>query len=90
MFEKLIDKLDKQDGNMKALLEKQDTEIDKKTDIQLQPLKIQVKDNSEAISTMKVSYVERLEKSATIIKPLSNLTQQGKKSKSYSIISLTN
>ena len=46
MFAKLIDKFDKQDENMIALFGKQDAEIGDKIETQLQPLKLQVKENS--------------------------------------------
>ena len=62
MFEKIIDEFDKQDGNMKALFANQDAEIYRKIETQIQSLKLQVKDNSETLSSMKSSYDERLDR----------------------------
>ena len=47
---------------MKALFANQDTEIDKKIETHLQPLTLQVKDNSEELSSMELSNDERLDK----------------------------
>ena len=56
MCAKLIDKVDKQDDRKKA------AEIGKKIEIHLHPLTLQVKDNSETLSPMKLSYNVRNEK----------------------------
>ena len=45
MFAKLIGKIENQDENMKALFAKQDAEIDKKIETQINPLTLKVKDN---------------------------------------------
>ena len=47
MFAKLVDKFDNQDENMKSPFAKQAAEIDNKIETHLQPLIVQVKENSE-------------------------------------------
>ena len=62
MFAKLIDKFDNQYENVKALFSKQNSKTDNKIETLIHPLTLQVKDNSETLSSMKVSYDECIEK----------------------------